>query len=165
MFDDFVMNYYYIKDSYDSSSDSIGIRSTTKEGYYYIDETKTNIFATPTLQPTSLNMPSPEIVRTNNIIDKRTQWVISFKITKCPIPNGGFLKLVIPEGVLLPVKYSTIDVLSYDTSGLYPDFNVVLSSNKESATSITINNFCNATNGCPVGGAYSILLDWIKNPY
>jgi hypothetical protein len=49
MLDDFMMNYFYIKDPMDSYNDSIGIRSTTSEGYYYIDETRTNVFATPTL--------------------------------------------------------------------------------------------------------------------
>jgi hypothetical protein len=31
-------------------------------------------------------MPSPEILRTNNIINKRVSWVFSFKTNKNPVP-------------------------------------------------------------------------------
>lgn len=62
------------------------VRTTTKEGYYYIDETSTNVFVKPDLVPTYLIVPSPEIIRTNNVINRRVKWVISFKTNKNPVP-------------------------------------------------------------------------------
>jgi len=33
-----------------------------------------------------------------------------------------------------------------------------------SVRSITIYDFCNRTDGCIVGSAFSVMLDWIRNP-
>lgn len=62
------------------------VRTTTKEGYFYIDESKTNVMIKPDLVPTYLILPSPEIIRTNNVISRRVKWVMSFKTNKNPVP-------------------------------------------------------------------------------
>lgn len=71
MFDDFILNYNYVVNPLNVTRDSMLVRTTTKEGYYYIDESNTNIFITPALVPTYLIMPSPEIIRTNNVINRK----------------------------------------------------------------------------------------------
>lgn len=69
-----------------STRDSMLVKTTTKEGYYFIDETKTGVFIKPDLVPTYLILPSPEIIRTNNVINRRVQWVTSFKTNKNFVP-------------------------------------------------------------------------------
>jgi hypothetical protein len=49
--------------------DSVIITTTTKEGIYFIDTADTGLFIAPELKPTALIMPSPEVLRTNNIIN------------------------------------------------------------------------------------------------
>lgn len=109
-------------------------------------------------------MPSPEIVRTNNVINRKAKWVFSFKTNKNPIPQGGYLVIKVPKDVLLTIKDSTVDVLSYDTNALYSNFNYTLYPDKLSVQQIMVNNFCNATGGCAVGSGYTVMIDWIKNP-
>lgn len=70
----------------DANRDSMLVRTTTKEGYYYIDETSKGVYIKPDLQPTYLLMPSPEIIRTINVINRRANWVTSFKTNKNPVP-------------------------------------------------------------------------------
>jgi hypothetical protein len=86
MYDDFIMNYHYVVDPLNSTRDSMLVRTTTREGYYYIDETSTDVFILPPLQPTNLIMPSPEIIRTNNVINRKVNWVTSFRTNKNPMP-------------------------------------------------------------------------------
>jgi hypothetical protein len=69
-----------------AKKDSVVITTTTKEGVYYFDTVDSGLFVVPDLQPTQLMMPSPEILRTNNIINKRVSWVFSFKTNKNPVP-------------------------------------------------------------------------------
>lgn len=164
MYEDFVQNYYYVVDPLHATKDSIRINTTTKEGYYFLDTANTSVFATPTLQPTNFIMPSPEIVRTNNVINKKTRWVFSFKTNKNPVPAGGYLIMNIPQNVLLTIKDSSIDVLSYDTNKIYPGFKYTLYSDRLSVQQILIPNFCDVTIGCPVGTGYTVMIDWIKNP-
>lgn len=73
----------------------------------------------PDLVPTYLIMPSPEIIRTNNVINRKVSWVISFKTNKNDIPKGGILTFNIPPNVLLTIKNSSIDMLNYDNGKLY----------------------------------------------
>ena len=64
-------------------------------------------------------MPSPEILRTNNIINRRVSWVFSFKTNKNPIPRGGYMNFTVPRDVLLTFPNSTIDLLNYDNGVRY----------------------------------------------
>lgn len=96
MFDDFIMNYHYVVSPLNDTRDSMLVRTTTREGYYYIDETSTGVFITPALEPTSFIMPSPEIIRTNNVINRRVSWVTSFRTNKNPTPKGSYLVMTFP---------------------------------------------------------------------
>ena len=86
MYEDFIQNYHYVVNPLNGTTDSMLVRTTTREGYYFIDETSTGVFITPTLVPTYLLLPSPEIIRTNNVINRRVKWVLSFKTNKNPLP-------------------------------------------------------------------------------
>lgn len=133
MYEDFILNYNFVVDPLDKDADSLKINTTTKDWYYFYDTANTNVFVTPALQPTNLIMPSPEIVRTNNVINKRTKWVFSFKINKNSVPKGGYIIIKIPKDVLLTIPDSKIDVTSYETNRLY-NFNYIESSDKLSIT-------------------------------
>ena len=91
MYDDFILNYNYVVNPLNSSIDYIMLKSTTKEGYYYVDQDY--IVATPALQPTALIMPSPQIIRTNNVISRKVDWIFSFSINRNPIPPGGYMTM------------------------------------------------------------------------
>jgi hypothetical protein len=67
-------------------------------------------------------MPSPEILRTNNIINRRVSWVFSFKTNKNPVPKGGYMNITIPREVMITVPNSTIDLLNYDNGVRYWNF-------------------------------------------
>lgn len=47
---------------------------------------------------------------------------------------------------------------------IYPNYTTTLYPDGKSVKYINLTNFCNTTKGCPVGAAYSIMIDWIKNP-
>ena len=49
MYEDFIVNYNYVVSPLNATRDSLLVKTTTKEGYYYIDETKTNVFIKPDL--------------------------------------------------------------------------------------------------------------------
>lgn len=165
MFEDFIMNYYFVVTPLNSTFDSMLIRTTTREGYYFIDETAVDLFITPALVPSSFIMPSPEIIRTNNVVNRKVQWVSSFRTSKNPLPQFSYLEMQFPYGVLLTVPNSTLDAINYDTNGLFGNFTVHSYSNDtQSVKNITIYDFCNKTLGCIVGSSFSLMLDWIKNP-
>lgn len=126
MYDDFVVNYAYVVDPLLSTRDSLLVKSTTAEGYYYLDETKKNVFVKPDLVPADLIMPSPEIIRTNNVINKRVQWVFNFQTNINYLPKGSFVLITIPQNVLLTIRNSSIDVYNYDNGKLYSNANVTL---------------------------------------
>lgn len=92
----FTQNYFYAISPLNEIRDSIVIKTTTKETIYYIDTADKGVFVTPELAPTSLLMPSPEILRTNNVVNKKVSWVFSFKTNKNPVPPGGYLQMLIP---------------------------------------------------------------------
>jgi hypothetical protein len=94
LFEDFIQNYHYVVSPLNETRDSVFVRSTTKEEYYYVDESPAYI--KPDLVPTYLIMPSPEIIRTNNVINRKVSWVISFKTNKNAVPKGGYLVLSVP---------------------------------------------------------------------
>ena len=150
--------------------DSIKITTTTKEGIYYVDTADTNVFVKPEIQPSNLIMPSPEVLRTNNIINKRVKWVFSFKTNKNPISKGGYMNMTIPKDVLLTFPNSTIDVNNYDNGVRY--WNMTYKTypvnpktpDTLSVKEIIVWNLCNSTNGCQVGSSFSFEIDWIKNP-
>ena len=103
-------------------------------------------------------MPSPEILRTNNIINKRVSWVFSFKTNKNPVPQGGYLNLTIPKDVLIAVQNSSLDVLNYDNGVRYWNVSIKMYSSFNSDPSvreIVVWNLCNATIGCLTGASYS----------
>jgi hypothetical protein len=79
------------------------ITTTTREGIYYIDTADESVFVEPEMEPTQLMMPSPEILRTNNIINRRVTWVFSFKTNKNPVPKGGYMNVTVPKDVLVTV--------------------------------------------------------------
>ena len=165
MFEDFIMNYYFVVTPLNSTFDSMLIRTTTREGYYFIDETAVDLFITPALVPSSFIMPSPEIIRTNNVVNRKVQWVSSFRTSKNPLPQFSYLEMQFPYGVLLTVPNSTLDAINYDTNGLFGNFTVHSYLNDtQSVKNITIYDFCNKTLGCIVGSSFSLMLDWIKNP-
>ncbi|CDW89223.1 UNKNOWN [Stylonychia lemnae] len=164
MYDDFIQNFNYVIDPLNGTTDSMLVRTTTKEGYYFIDQTSKDVFIKPDLVPTYLILPSPEIIRTNNVINRKVSWVLSFKLNKNSVPQGGYIVLTVPRNVLLTIKNSSIDVKNYDTSVIFPNFTQNLYSDGLSVQNVTIKNFCNKTTGCLVGSAYSLLIDWIKNP-
>lgn len=93
MYEDFIMNYYYVVDPLNSTFDSMLVRTTTREGYYFIDETATDLFIKPDLVPSSFIMPSPEIIRTNNVVNRKVQWVSSFRTSKNPMPRYSYLEM------------------------------------------------------------------------
>ena len=68
----------------DPQRDSLIITTTTKEGIYFKDTAE--VLVSPEILPTSLMMPSPEIIRTNNIVGALVSWVFSFKTNKNPVP-------------------------------------------------------------------------------
>lgn len=96
MYDDFINNFGYIVDPLDSVTDSLIIRTTTSDGLYYVDEAASSVFITPSLMPNNLIMPSPEITRDNNIINRKTSWVINFKINANAVPKDGFITISVP---------------------------------------------------------------------
>jgi hypothetical protein len=115
----FIQNYYQDVSPLDPIKDSIVLITTTREQIYYLDTADTNVFVTPNLEPTQLIMPSPEILRTNNIINRRVSWVFSFKTNKNPVPKGGYLNVTIPRNVLITIPNSTIDLINYDNGVRY----------------------------------------------
>lgn len=103
-------------------------------------------------------MPSPEILRTNNIINKRVSWVFSFKTNKNPVPQGGYLNLTIPKDVLIAVQNSSLEVLNYDNGVRYWNVSIKMYSSFNSDPSvreIVVWNLCNSTIGCLTGASYS----------
>jgi hypothetical protein len=84
--DTFVQNYNYIVSPLNETKDSIVITTTTKEGIYYMDTANSGVFVSPEMQPTPLIMPSPEILRTNNVINSRASWIFSVKTNKNSLP-------------------------------------------------------------------------------
>lgn len=76
----FVQNYAAIVNPLVSARDSIVITTTTREGVYYLDTGMANV--EPEMIPNGMIMPSPEILRTNNVINKKVAWVFSFKTNK-----------------------------------------------------------------------------------
>ncbi len=103
-------------------------------------------------------MPSPEILRTNNIINKRVSWVFSFKTNKNPVPQGGYLNLTIPKDVLIALQNSSLDVLNYDNGVRYWNVSIKMYSSFNSDPSvreIVVWNLCNSTIGCLTGASYS----------
>ena len=86
MYDDFILNYNYVVDPLNGTTNSMLVKTTTKEGYYFIDQTAKDVFITPPLVPTFLILPSPEIIRTNNVINRKVSWVLSFKLNKNTVP-------------------------------------------------------------------------------
>ena len=141
-------------------TDSVIITTTTKEGIYFIDTADTGLFITPELKPTALIMPSPEVLRTNNIINRRVSWVFSFKTNKNPIPRSGYMNMTVPKDVLITFPNSSLDILNYDngarywnmTTRLYPTRSAL---EVESVREIIIWNICNASAGCQVGSSFS----------
>jgi hypothetical protein len=114
----------------------------------------------PDLQPTQLMMPSPEILRTNNIINRRVSWVFSFKTNKNPVPQGGYLNITIPKDVLIAVQNSTLDILNYDNGVRYWNVSIKMYSTSSinldsSVREIAVWNLCNNTIGCLTGASYS----------
>ena len=98
-------------------------------------------------------MPSPEILRTNNVINKRVSWIFSFKTNKNSIPRGGYLNMTIPRDVMLTVPNSTLDILNYDTNGRYWNVSIKMHPNSknqsgDSVSEIIVWNLCNMTTGC-----------------
>jgi len=61
-----------------------------------MDTANLGVFVTPEMLPTPLIMPSPEILRTNNIINSRVSWIFSVKTNKNPLPLGSYLTIKIP---------------------------------------------------------------------
>ena len=141
-------------------SDSVVITTTTKEGIYFIDTADTGLFITPELKPTALIMPSPEVLRTNNIINRRVSWVFSFKTNKNPIPRGGYMNMTVPKDVLITFPNSSLDILNYDNGARYWNMTTKLYPTKsiqevESVREIIIWNICNSSAGCQVGSSFS----------
>jgi hypothetical protein len=97
--------------------DSVTITTTTREGVYFVDTASASVV--PEMIPNGMTMPSPEILRTNNLINKKVAWVFSFKTSKNVVPRGGYLTISIPRDVMLPIEDSTLDVINYDTMGRY----------------------------------------------
>jgi hypothetical protein len=156
----FVQNYQYSVSPLQSKRDSVVITTTTKEGVYYFDTADSGLFVKPELQPTQLMMPSPEILRTNNIINKRVSWVFSFKTNKNPVPQGGYLNITVPKDVLIAVQNSSLDVLNYDNGVRYWNVSIKMytssSINSQSSVrEIVVWNLCNGTIGCLTGASYS----------
>jgi hypothetical protein len=164
----FMQNYHQIVSPLNEKTDSVVITTTTREGIYFIDTADAGIFVQPEIEPTQLMMPSPEILRTNNIINRRVNWVFSFKTNKNPVPKGGYLNMTIPRDVLITVTNSSIDLINYDTGAKYWNFTYKLhprsTSSVDSVREIILWNLCNGTNGCVTGASYSFTIDWIKNP-
>lgn len=113
----FVQNYASIVNPLVSGKDGIVITTTTREGVYYVDTKE--VFALPEMIPNNMIMPSPEIIRTNNIVNKKVQWIFSFKTNKNVVPKGGYLTISIPRDVMLSVPNSTLDIINYDNMGRY----------------------------------------------
>lgn len=56
----------------------------------------TGVFITPEIQPTSMIMPSPEILRTNNLVNNKVNWIFNFKTNKNVVPKGGYMTITFP---------------------------------------------------------------------
>lgn len=115
----FVQNFAYIVSPLNPTKDSLNITTTTREGIYYLDTANSNVFIDPELVPNNLILASPEILRTNNIINKRVAWVFSFKTSKNAVPKGGYVTITIPKDVMLTVDDSILDILNYDNMARY----------------------------------------------
>ena len=59
MYEDFIQNYYYVVTPLNSTTDSMLVRTTTSDGYFYIDQTNTGLFITPDLQPATHSLFTP----------------------------------------------------------------------------------------------------------
>jgi hypothetical protein len=78
----FTQNYFYAISPLNEIRDSIVIKTTTKETIYYIDTADKGVFVTPELAPTSLLMPSPEILRTNNVLIRKSAGYSALRQTR-----------------------------------------------------------------------------------
>lgn len=48
-------------------------------------------------------MPSPAIIRSNNIINTKTTWTITFKINVNDVPANGKIVIYAPSKVIIPI--------------------------------------------------------------
>lgn len=147
----YIQNFNQIISPLNELRDGINVTTTTKEGIYFIDTA--SVLVTPEMKPSSLIMPSPEVIRTNNIINRRVSWVFSFKTNKNPIPRGGYMNITIPKDVLITFPNSTLDILNYDNGVRYWNMSTKLYPTKgpqdiESVREIIVWNLCNKTTGC-----------------
>ena len=102
MYNDFINNYKYVVSPLKVVTDSLIVRSATNDGYQ-IDEAADSVFITPSMQPNNLIMPSPAIIRSNNIINTKTDWTITFKININDVPSDGRIVLNLPPKVMIPI--------------------------------------------------------------
>lgn len=58
-------------------------------------------------------LPSPEITRDSNVVNRKVKWIINFKINLNSVPADGIIKISFPKTVLIPVKDSPIELKDY----------------------------------------------------
>mmetsp|Transcript_9913 Transcript_9913/g.9780 ORF Transcript_9913/g.9780 Transcript_9913/m.9780 type:complete len:251 (+) Transcript_9913:1647-2399(+) len=143
--------------------------STTYDGYYFVDGQEEDLWVTPELEPSPLIMPTPEVIRTGNVVLQNVEWIINFKINKSPIPSQGYIVIKIPPGLLFARPNYTLSVQDQDSGQEYPESRFWYSSDG-SANRLKIENFCNYVDGvyeernCTIGSAYSLNILNVQNP-
>lgn len=155
-----VQNYNYIVAPLDPMRDSLQVYTTTREQKYFYDAATSGVFVRPELEPSILMMPSPEVLRTNNIVNKKVSWVFNIKTSKNLIPAGTSLRITLPARLMVPLAFSSVTVTNYDTGTPFPNTSTSLTPDGTSITSIFIPSVCpQATQAtlpsCLVGSAFS----------
>ena len=140
VYNDFINNYKYAISSYTASNQSLTIRSTTNE-LYPINEISTGIYITPQLIPNTLIMPSPEIVRGNNVINTKSSWLITFKINLNDVPEDGLIVIRPPQGTMIPISGQTVEVSDYINKTTLTDVNQTLYSDG-TVNTVSVGGLC-----------------------
>lgn len=120
--DSVVENYAYIVSPLVLVRDGLNITTTTSNPFYFYDSS--SVLVTPEMIPAHLTMPSPEVIRTSNVVNQLVEWVFSFQTSRNMIPANGYLNISIPANVLLAVPNSQVQVLNQDTGTVYNNVSI-----------------------------------------
>lgn len=158
--DSVVQNYAYVVSPLIDYRDGLNITTTTSNPLYFYDSS--TVFVTPEMIPAHLTMPSPEVIRTSNVVNQLVDWVFSFQTSRNIVPARGYLNITLPPDVLLAVPNSPLTVLNQDTGIPYANVTVAYYDAGQAVRTVTVWGLCKEA--CPVGASFSFLVSWVRNP-
>jgi len=158
--DSVVQNYAYVVSPLIDYRDGLNITTTTSNPLYFYDSS--TVFVTPELIPAHLTMPSPEVIRTSNVVNQLVEWVFSFQTSRNIVPARGYLNITVPRDVLVAVPNSPLIVLNQDTGIPYANVTVGYYDAGLAVRTVTVWGLCKEA--CPVGASFSFLVSWVRNP-